>query len=306
MKPAFSIFAHIYIVTMQIKDWISVWIDPGLRCSAVPKTNVSRVGGILMVFLLLTTSAYSFGFTSVVVIWKPGEVVVAADSRDCSSALVPKPQIDCKILRVGEFAWTSAFLYEDPVSGFSLPSLVAKSAQRKKTLSEMVTSFDSGICKILENELRGFKSRHDTDAKLMMDLLRKGNPILQIAFIGTDNGQPAYFFREFVPKDLDSDKVSIAMTLAQHCPDHCNPAMAALLGYRAEINELVRKRGDWQNAFGDTTKLAKFMVEVEIFAHGDCVGLPINILRLSGDGFHWIEQPSCKTKHTKPTSSSGR
>jgi hypothetical protein len=98
--------------------------------------------------LLTIAMAAPAGATTVVAIWTPARIVLAADTS--LSRFDPATKTDvrqatvCKIRAVGDNWYATAGLFEEPISGFALPAVAQAACERgcANGLSALHSAFD--------------------------------------------------------------------------------------------------------------------------------------------------------------------
>jgi hypothetical protein len=114
--------------------------------------------------------------------------------------------------------------------------------------------------------------------------LNDGKPLVELFFIGAYRQQPAVFARGVI---LES---GILKPEAIEVPSE---RLHLFAGVNGHIRTYIRTHSDWDRE-GDISA-ARRLLELEVDAHPDIVGLPASIGTVDSRGrFHWLEPGKCR------------
>lgn len=236
-----------------------------------------------MVLTLLMFPGVTFG-TSVIAVWLPDKIVLAADSyrkiagrrsgRDYS-----REETACKIVRTGNVFFASAGITSDVISGYTVADQIRSVVEANGTLQtkakRIVERVKEPLRKHVENILR-----HDPA------LLQKMPEPLQIALATIENQKPVLVFIVVQSKQGADGSVSIAASI-ESCPENCHPGEIRMLGTHEAIEkELKRNRSLLENRPEDYTIS---LIEIESKS-SENVKPPIDVLRITRNGSEWIQK----------------
>jgi ATP-dependent protease HslVU (ClpYQ) peptidase subunit len=97
--------------------------------------------GFAVLFLLWVTTALrpaDVGATTIVVIWRPDRIVLAADSKLSSLTDPVLSRATCKIRSQGHIWYAAAGLYEASITGFNIVEIIRDTYVRSRNLDSVI------------------------------------------------------------------------------------------------------------------------------------------------------------------------
>jgi len=238
---------------------------------------------VFLTLTLLLLCAYSLSYgTSIVVLADNDKVLIAADSKSLNyEEGRVGAHTSCKINVESNFVFASAgntSVGSKDRMYFDVNGLIRKISHESKSVRETVDSFTKNVKKPLAisiNTLRRKDPQH----------LPPG-PALSTVFITFENGQPIVYLRNFHVR-FEQEKVLVDVQSSNNTPS-ANGHLKLFIGVNEEMTSYDARHPDW--AVVDAVEGIKHLINLEIKAHPDKVGPPIDIYLLRVNGGQWLQE----------------
>ena len=236
-----------------------------------------RAFALALVFAIPVTNSDA---TTAIALRSRYRIVLAADSRVVSS--LQGRLTECKLFEVGDVYATasgvvrygSKYRTTDAIrDGFSRPG--------------DFQSHISATAFYLQRRVRGFladlQHKDPGEYHSLMRTASAPSDFVELAVAQSVSGQPMLGIIELQrsPGDVLTSRTSI-------CPGNCGRQDDIFyLGYWERIKPYVEDSGR-PRALGSAASIDR-LIRIEMHAHPDTVGTPINILELTGSGARWLQ-----------------
>jgi hypothetical protein len=233
---------------------------------------------LLSALAALSVTRASLHATTVVVLWNPNEIVVAADSRGIWSDRSGDRFVNrCKIRWTNDFFYAIAGLGTETGSGFDVDRIVAQAARYPGQISRKVMEFEQLVKSPLARALASIRT--STPQLYQSEVVAKGGHALDVVFFGFQSGEPFLFARRFGSGDFSGENYQPTFPSSGHL----------ILGEQDAIVAYIRSNPRWSEA--GLVSAANRMIELQIAATPQTVGHPINILAVNRSGARWAFSP---------------
>ena len=221
--------------------------------------------------------------TCIVGIRTPQIAVIAADSKGTFKGNNPESvRSVCKIFRVSEAGFAIAGLIKDPESGFDLEKIVAETLWQRASISMATVQLRERLVSLLTLELKHLKDKKPALFKESM----KDDYVCSLLIAAWEKEQPVMNGLGFKASEDDRGQMQIDTSLLC-CPGNCPEGVYTFfLGARNGIDHYVANHG--MNIGMSPEDGAPFLVGLEIKAGTEGVGLPIDVLAITGVGVKWL------------------
>lgn len=253
------------------------------------KTNVLRLAATTFALIAFPGSA-----TTIVAIWTPDRIILAADTALSSADGKQRIGTVCKLKKESTIWFATAGLFEFPLTGFDMPDIIHRRYERRpvQDIGFLGAMFSSDIEFALDN------ARKSVDETLRI------NPNLNVSeniIVGPDRGVEGVLYhmsniygstaRDTGGGGKEMHSTGARLLLPTGMPYRAEIAVA---GEKDAIFEYQLENPIWQAT--DPVALARLFLDLEIARHPITVGRPIAILSVGIDGRHqWEEKPDvCK------------
>lgn len=264
----------------------------------MPGREVSIVGAgryILSAFLVLILTFEAHG-SSIVVMRNDSEIIIGTDSKrqrasrdDLSDAV---PESVCKIVKADNVFIASAGIVgigldgrRDKISEFDLNEIMSKAALGTARIYDKAEATAEAVERALFRIYGWMKDkRHDLFERMFL-----GRQSLQVVIAGFDGTTPVLFVMAFEPGVSASGELKINRE-SRPCPGAACPDgyVYIFMGKHDAIDKhLTKNPGIWANS---PVAVVRELIEVEAVYEPEAVGPPIDILRITKDGFEWIQE----------------
>jgi HTH-type transcriptional regulator/antitoxin HigA len=227
--------------------------------------------------------------TTIIAVRTPVDISIAADSlgtmRGADGRITTKRV--CKIYSQDNLFLGVAGLDNDDGANFKVSDIVFDAIRSERRLADKMSAASKALQSRLLSEARTFRSSRPKDFDALTNPDSGGTSIM---LIGIEDGVPAGIGQQFTVS-VDSNKsIQVMPTMRTGCPGDCPSGVmlfhmgtyAAIEGYLAVDPQ--RRR------IVDSADYAAKLVQLEIDAHASGVGGPINVLRLTANGPHWVHR----------------
>jgi hypothetical protein len=292
MKPVFPITAYINILRIKIIYHLTSLAIKPAPCSAY--ISIANPTLICFLFLIMfsqlpdTLAQSVLHGTSIVGIRTSDEIVVAADSKGVWNK-TPNPESVCKIIRIDNLFFAHAGLLIERDTRFSPELIFLQTFKRGNSATALVKQFEENILSPLTQAMESIKQ---TDEKVFNQQFN-GQAAVATLFFGLEGDNLIFFMRDFIPFISPSGQISIRIE-RKNCPGSDCPTgiAAAYLGEKDAIKEVLKTNPKfWKIGLVEG---ASRLVELEIAAKPDTVGLPIDIVYINRTGVNWLQRkPEC-------------
>lgn len=218
--------------------------------------------------------------TTLVALWTPERILIAADSRvvfsDASAAE------GCKIGHSGTTWFALAGLVSDTETGYALGEVLDHTLSGSGELTSRVERFILGV----QPSLAGAVAALQRDDPGQFAVFTGGRPILQAILADTIQGRPVMITVSF---GLNGQG-----TLQPHASlidgtDLSGPRII-YAGQQDRIRAYLRSHRDW--IAGDHAALVQKLVQLEVEAQTPWVGGPVDVLEIGRLGPRWVQGKS--------------
>jgi hypothetical protein len=235
---------------------------------------------------LLFTAALSQA-TTLVAIWSPGELLLAADSAVTQNLGPLAVQgSTCKIGQQSGTYFAFSGLVDDQSLNYHVSALAQQAAAAGGSVEVQAQRFVAAVRDPLVKALAGLQ-RDEPD---QFRFLQQGHPALQAIFAGTEDGQPTLVIAGF-GVGPDGQLGDFVRTVARG--DDGRGPRIIYAGQQSQIRTYIKAHPDWYQ--GDRAALVRQLVQMEIDSSDGTVGGPVDVLAIETNGAHWVQQKdSCR------------
>jgi hypothetical protein len=225
--------------------------------------------------------------TTIVAIWTPSDVTIAADAKYLTGdgrALDPI----CKIRMTNGVLYAHSGLAANVKTGFSVDDLLNATLKTDGTLAERVERIDAQIVPRLRENLASIKSEDPEFTKRWIDAAP-----LEIIFVAVENHQPELLIDAY-KANVGADGAVMVTPTQKACPGVCDPrgTFGAFIGVHDLIDREAAADPNTVVRLGVEGAVRHF-VEEEIADRPDMVSGPLSIVRISDAGATWVEVGLC-------------
>ncbi len=233
----------------------------------------------------LALSAVASHGTTLVALWSPGEVLLAADSAVIKTA--GAVQFQAAACKIGEQAGTYyalSGLVDDAPAGYSATRYAGQAASSAANPESAAAIFVAAAETPLRRELDALRR----DDPSQYAFLAEGHPALQAIFAGMEDGQPALVVAGFGLSP--AGELSGFVRIVAKGDDGRGPRII-YAGQQAQIRNWLAVHRDWYA--GDRGELVRKLVQMEIDASDGRVAGPVDVLSISPAGPRWLQHKAC-------------
>jgi hypothetical protein len=247
----------------------------------------------LGITVLLCWGASAARSTTIVVVYSPKEISIAADSTVTTMAEngAKRTESACKIYYVGsgpqDVFFAVAGLGRDRFTNFSVSQIVGNAAGSKKVFTEKLAAVKGVLIPAIRSEARNLRETSPADLR---PLLVGG---VLIVLVGLQGGLPSLIAEKFAVSVDSRQNIRVLPERPIVCPStECvaqdrNPYVLSM-GRTTAIERFMARTSP--KPFIDTATTAQQLVQLEIDDHPPDVGPPIDVLRITSEGPKWIRQ----------------
>jgi hypothetical protein len=239
----------------------------------------------LIALILLSTARVPA--TTIVAVKTASEIVIGADSKVTDTYGSAAANQACKIVQAGNLFFAYEGIARDRRTGFDIAKIAAQALLFKPdaTLSEKVSLLTGFVTDSLFVELSSLK-QHDPDT--YREKVEGGQTFLKLLVAGFEGQQPLLFVRGFRAVPLSRQLIGVSV-VPDDCLADCRDRVAVRsLGETDAIDGLPEETpGFWTGGIAEGVRR---LIETEIAARSEYVGLPIDILRIDSAGAEWIQK----------------
>jgi hypothetical protein len=227
--------------------------------------------------------------TTVVVVWTPNFINIAADSKVTTFNRRGEPGSfnECKIHRVGNLLVVGAGLYAERTTDFDFPALAEKAIKPNTTPIEAAKAVKIAVGDPLLAAVEAIRNRDPVRSKTAFS-----SEVLDFVVAGLASGQPAVAGYGFSP-DING---GFQIKEIEYPGDRkfTGSAMSSLLmGEHQTISRkypgLEMQRFLKMNVISGIEEL----VQLEI-SNSDKVGPPVSVVTISSTSIQWVKRGLCK------------
>lgn len=237
---------------------------------------------LILLILLIPLNAFS---TTIVILIRPNEIIIAADSRstDIDDAGNPRSSIVSKFYQVKQFVFLISGLHQADKYNFQAEELLSP------YLNEMAV-YDSVYLKEFKKKLSETYSNLLKQVKSLPDCgnfpQSRGSSITKFIITGVQNNIPFLHVVSILVDDFNNNTVTIESRFIK-----ASDATELMPFYIGE-QEAIRKQEKVGLPIGVTNvyELANYLVTLEIKDKPDKVGFPVDILSVKTNGINWIQK----------------
>jgi hypothetical protein len=264
------------------------WINVSDRWGT-SKTHILHVLQVACLLLCAEASA-----STIVVIWTPDQVVIAADSM--LSDLDGKPiGTACKIRSEGFAYFATAGLFEQQIrGGFYMPNIVHRAYVQSSKESDHLFWFLRWFNTYVSFDLDSVKDAASDAVALNPNL---SNAEIVVVWKGTNGPCVYYSHTEILPTigrrgtALPGGARGVPSMVSEYSIPTGAPWRAEMIviGFNDHIARYQVEHPEWRSA--DPVLAAREFVQMEIDNHPTVVGAPIAVLTIGRDGTEkWIDK----------------
>ena len=215
--------------------------------------------------------------TTIVALWTPDRILMAADSRALlgTSAFVDT----CKIGHTGSTWFAVAGLITDATSGYALGNSLHQAMSTPAGLSDKVDRLITTVQPQLTTAIAGIQK----DSPEQFADFASGRPILQAVLADTANGRPVMATISFA---LDSTGALQPRATLIDGSDARGPRLI-YAGQQERIRAWLHAHRGWID--GDNAALVRDLVQLEVDANSPWVGGPVDVVEITAAGPHWLD-----------------
>lgn len=259
-----------------------------------------RLRSSITFLLLLALATSSARATTIVVARTPNEIVIGADSKVTDTFGNDLIKHACKIVQVGNLFIAFEGLEVDRKTGFNVPEISTRALNFRASgpLTEKISLLTGFLVSALLIELSHLKTN---EPETYFRKIEGGQLFLRLIVAGFEKGKPLVFVRSFRALQYNPGQIGVAV-IPDDCLDNCEGAVVTrFLGESDAIDGLPEETPDFWKA--GLSEGVRRLIETEIAARSEYVGPPIDIVRITRSGAHWVQRkPECgEIKATKPS-----
>jgi hypothetical protein len=222
--------------------------------------------------------------TAIVAVRTEDVLVVGADSKTTRLDAPDVSTNTCKIQEVAGVFFAVAGLRRSTDGDFDVPLLAARACRAPGTLGDKVVAFEDAMQWPLTTALLRIR---DAAPDYYRGRERRHAAFVEVAFFANEGGKPRFLVRDFKARESEQKVLSIEVGAAELS----NPGFA-LLGEAREMqsyldaNPIVDRMNPIEGARALLVRAAT--------VHPETVGLPIDVVQLSGQSVRWVDRkPEC-------------
>jgi hypothetical protein len=239
-------------------------------------------------FLSVSSSAqnYTRG-TAILAIRTPGEIAVAADSREVGPLGLPNPAPVCKIRQIDRNIFLAAYgLYEEKQSGYNFWEMIRQAGRGFNTVTTMADSFEAYARAPLEKALKQIRLN---SPEFYKEKCLKSPP-LGVIFFGFEDDILVFKHRKVSVYDPASANIWVNF-LREDCPGPGCPDgyIAVAVAEEQEIGSSSPSRNTVNIDVGIVAAVRNFITTV-ISNNPVKYGPPIDILYINKEGAKWVQK----------------
>lgn len=276
MEPSPSVRTHVKVPANNIKDGrLGGWILPCGRNAERPKADISKM--IVTIVLLIASSQIALG-TTIVIIWTPNQVVMAADSQGTFTGGIKRPV--CKIYALnGAFFGVGALVGDD---GFSVPRIIRQLLGGKPVSQTSISAIEEPLRLALAAYVPSVQKKDPTQWEKL-----RTEGVSTVVFVGYEALRGAFVEgRSFRWSDR-----RIVDVFKDGCPHEniCGQIKVFWLGQHSAIERYITSPNFRMDGMAPID-LARTLVQLEIDGKADGVAGPIDILSITSRGARWVQK----------------
>ena len=234
----------------------------------------------LLAFLCLAPAIPSTA-TSAIALRSRYRVVLAADSRAVYGA--HRNGTECKLFEVGN-AYATVTGLAHYGNRYQAVDAVRDAYSRPGTFQQRVAAAAASLQRRLESLLAYLEGNNPSQYRLLVQQTSARSDIVALAFAETVAGQPMLGIVEL--RRAGTGNALVAQTAI--CPGNCRQGDGLFyLGYWERIRPYVANAGQ-PRSVASAASIDR-LIRMEINAHPNEVGAPINILELNASGARWLQ-----------------
>lgn len=236
--------------------------------------------------VLCLLAAVSAQATTLVALWTPDDVTLAADSRVVTDAGTSDA---CKIVQSGDVWIAVSGLVTEARSGYEFGPIARRALGQSGPLQATLAGLADAVLPPLTRALAVVR----VDAPADYARLQTGRPVLQAIFAARENGKPVLATVAFVMNAAGGLETRGSYVDGS---DARGPRLI-YAGQQDRIREYLKTHPRWIE--DDRAVLVRKLVQVEIDAGTPLVGGPVDLMRIDGAGARWLERKSaCESDRT--------
>lgn len=232
--------------------------------------------------MLLCIVASSSAATTTVAIQAEDAIYIGSDSL--LNELGGVHRRGCKIGANNDVVWGASGILEFPTAHFNVLSIAASAMSQPGGIDVEIAKFERDAVPPLTEILNGLKFG---DPTLWVRANYENASPLEIVFGAIENGTPHLYGQSYIVEtDAITGRVSLGVQSATRM-------RYAILGRGEAIKTLAQ--ANEESIIQSPTISIQNLIDLEIRASPNDVGLPIALLRLDKNGMHWINIGMCGT-----------
>jgi hypothetical protein len=235
---------------------------------------------VLMLASICFAPAIPSGATTAIALRSRYHVVLAADSRALYGT--SRAGTECKLFEVGSaYATVSGLAHYG--NRYRAMDAVRDAYSQPGTFDQRVASTAASLQRRVGNLLNYLARNNPSQFRLLMDQGRHAD-IVALAMAETVAGRPMLGIVEL--RRATTGNGLVAQTAV--CPGNCRQGDGLFyLGYWEQIRPYVANAGN-PRSVGSAASIDR-LIRIEMNAHPNQVGAPINILEVNGAGARWLQ-----------------
>ena len=241
----------------------------------------------LFYLLCFTTLLLPVGVkaTSIVALWTPERIVIAADSRLSPLVDGTYSQV-CKIRAEGNLWYATAGLYEAPIDGFNISNIIHEAYSKARHKDNIVSFAMTELSFEVAKRLNAVRER--------VDVVLRNNPNLNLAELilvaKEKDGFKAVYNQTDISRLMQSTNAMAFDGEIGIIPENRNAMQILVAGRKDAILEYIASNPAWAKG-DDLVAIAHKFIQMEIDRYPMGVGGPISILAINKDGTVKWEDP---------------
>jgi hypothetical protein len=259
-----------------------------------------------VLFLLAAQFCHSVSATVVFIVRSPGEVWFAADSRvskwNARTIEVTQPT-GCKIRRAGDYIYAMTGLRSETLSGYDATAIVESTLKPATDIRAVMKLVAEALRAGYDRALKTLAVRRPETREKLAGHLEDGVSVYIVNPRHQENGAPVVWGIG-IRGDLSTANMPSAVLRFNRNMDFKDGDWIAF-GATNAINDALKSKRHSGLSTGDTqvVRLKKLRELLTIQAHAtpDVVGLPLDALRVTGQGVSWITRTGACLAVTAPT-----
>lgn len=236
---------------------------------------------VAILAMICTAPGVRSNATSEIILRSRYRIVLAADSR--AVYRLNGTATECKLFEVGDiYATVSGVAHYGRT--FRVTDTIREGFAGEGTFEAHVSFTALVLKRRLEKLLSSLKANNLTEYRYLTQGTNYTSDLVQLAVAQTVGGQPMLGIIELRPTGAGNGLTTKTIV----CPGSCKQNTEIFyLGYWDYIKPYVADSGRPRNV-GSAASIDR-LIRLEIHAHPDEVGVPINILELNGTGARWLQ-----------------